>query len=104
VYTLNRPDANNDWVFDRCREVQQNPNGYIDLWAREHYKSTIITFALTIQDILNFPERTNCIISFNNPIARTFMRHIMRELETNIALRRAHEDVLYWDGTPQGHR
>src|SRR5262245_54679617 len=50
VYALGRKDADNDWVFARCREVQANPNGFLDLWARDHYKSTIITFALTIQD------------------------------------------------------
>ena len=55
VRLLRRPDLNKDWLFERCREVQANPNGYLDLWAREHGKSSIITFGLTIQDILNDP-------------------------------------------------
>jgi hypothetical protein len=55
----------------------------LDLWAREHYKSTVITFALTIQDILNDPEITVGIFSHTRPIAKAFLRQIKQEFETN---------------------
>lgn len=35
---LNRRDAYNQWILDRCNEVQASPNSHLDLWAREHYK------------------------------------------------------------------
>ena len=71
---LSRIDINRDWLFERCEEVQNCPDGYIDLWAREHYKSTIITYGKTIQDILNNPEITVGIFSHTKPIAKAFLR------------------------------
>ena len=102
VYVLNRQDADQDWLFDRCREIQAAPNGRLDLWAREHFKSSIITFALTIQDILrthgfdaNRDEITIGLFSQTRPIAKKFMLQIMRELETNENLKTWFPDVLY---------
>lgn len=95
VYVLNRPDADNDWVFARCREVQAAPNGYLDLWAREHFKSTILTCWLTIQDILNNPEMTFGIFSHTRPIAKAFLRQIKLEFERNDWLKALFPDVLW---------
>ena len=95
VYVLHRKDANRDWLFDRCREVQAAPNGYLDLWARGHYKSTIITFALTIQDILRDPDITVGIFSFSRPIAKSFLRQIKLEFELNEDLRGLFPDILW---------
>lgn len=93
----NRQDANRDWIFDRCREVEASPDFCLDLWAREHYKSTIITFALTIQDILKDPEVTFGIFSHTRPIAKAFLRQIMREFESNDFLKALFADILWSD-------
>lgn len=95
IKLLRRPDLNKPWLFDRCREVQAAPNGHLDLWAREHGKSSIITFGLTIQDILNDPEITVGIFSHTRPIAKTFLRQIKVEFEGNEWLKHVYSDVLW---------
>lgn len=106
VYVLDRADADNEWAFDRCREVQAEPDGFLDLWAREHYKSTIVTFALTIQDILNthgddiqahIEPATIGIFSHTRPIAKQFLRQIKMELERNEKLKRWFPDIFFED-------
>lgn len=91
-----RRDINRDWLYARCREVEQSPNGHLDLWAREHYKSTIITFGKSIQDLLRDPDNTTLgIFSHTRPIAKGFVEQIKRELEQNTFLKNLFPDVLY---------
>ena len=96
-----RVDMLTEFAFARCREVEAAPDGYLDLWAREHYKSTIITFGLTIQDILKDSETTFGIFSHTRPIAKAFLRQIMRELESNRTLHAAFPDVLWGEDVKQ---
>lgn len=91
----------NQFAFERVREVEESPNGRLDLWSREHWKSSVITFGLTIQDILKNPELTFGIFSHTRPIAKAFLRQIMRELETNRTLHAAFPDVLWGEDVRQ---
>jgi predicted phage terminase large subunit-like protein len=95
VQVLGRRDVNNDWLFARCREVQASPNGHLDLWAREHFKSTIITYGKTIQDILNDPELTVGIFSYVRSIAKAFLRWIKNDFESNDRLRELFPEILW---------
>lgn len=96
---LRRPDIGHPWLYDRCREVEASPDGHLDLWSREHYKSTIITFGLTIQDILRDREITVGIFSHTRPIAKKFLLQIKTEFETNDDLKALYPDVLW--GNPK---
>lgn len=92
---LGRKDMDKDWIYERCREVQAAPDGHLDLWAREHYKSTIITFGQTIRDILCNPDMTVGIFSHSRPIAKDFLSQIKYEFEHNQLLKYCYSDVLW---------
>ena len=90
-----RMDVNRDWIYDRCREVESRPDECLDLWSRGHYKSTIITFGLTVQDILKDSNQVFGIFSHTRPIAKAFLAQIKREFETNTFLQDLFPEVLY---------
>lgn len=102
-YICGREDIEHPWLYERCREVQRNPDGYLDLWSREHYKSTIITFGKTLQDILashgedaiHDRELTFGIFSHSRPIAVKFLAQIKQECEGNSHLKNLFDDVLW---------
>jgi hypothetical protein len=104
THILHRPDAIHPWLYDRCRELEAAPDGYIDLWARDHYKSTEITFAGGIQEILKDPEITIGIFSHTKTIAKKFSGQIKRELEQNTYLKQLYPDVLYQNPERQSAR
>jgi len=98
-----REHINSEWIHARCIEVQAEPDGVLDLWARDHLKSSIITFGMTIQDILcshgegAFTKR-ECVVgifSHTRPIAKGFLRQIKREFEENAKLLELFPDIFY---------
>lgn len=103
-YVCGREHLANEWSLARCKEVEANPDGYLDLWSREHGKSSTITFGKTIQDILNDPEITVGIFSHTRPIAKSFLRQIMREFEGNELLKWLFSDILYENPRQQSQK
>jgi hypothetical protein len=95
VSLLHREDAWHPWIHARCREIEAQPDGRLDLWAREHYKSTLITFAGSIQEMVRDPEITICIFSHTKPTALKFSSQIKRELEVNRDLQGVYPEVFY---------
>ena len=97
THLCSRADAVHDWLYARCREVERDTDDHLDLWARDHYKSTIVTYMGVIQEIINDPDITVGIFSHSRPIAKAFMLQIMRELEFNETLKRVYSDALWAD-------
>lgn len=92
---LNRPDQIHPWSYERAREVEAEPDGHLDLWARGHGKSSWISFGGVIQEILVDPEITVGLFSCTRDIAKPFLAQIKNELESNEELKRLYPDVLY---------
>jgi hypothetical protein len=95
IKVLNRLDAWHPWLYARCREVEAAPDGYIDIWFRGGYKSSIGTFAGLIQEVMRDPELTAGIFSHTKSIAKGFLAQIMREFESNEKLFWLFPEILY---------
>lgn len=98
-YAMNREDMNNEWLYQRCKEVELYNNKVVHLWSRGHYKSTIGTLAKSIQDILINPNDTMCIFSVTDTIANPFLRQISTELNDNNFLRRLFPEIIPEEGS-----
>ena len=88
--------VNDPFIIQRIYDVQDCHNKTIDLWAREHWKSMIITFSLTIWTWLHQPEARQCIFSHTKSIAKAFLRQIKKELESNDTLKICYPDI-FWE-------
>ena len=95
VFLCNRHDMLHPWIYDRCREVENAKDSYLDLWARFHYKSSIITFLGCVQEVLCNPDITIGILSYSARQAKPFLRQIMQEFEGNERLQQLFPDILY---------
>lgn len=101
-FVLKVPIANHPFVIQACYDVMDGPKSHtIDLWAREHFKSTIITIAETIQRIINNPEERICIFSHTKSAALSFFRSIKYVFEHSDILKACYPDILYQDPATQ---
>ena len=83
------------WIVERLYEVQDNHIDNIDLWAREHYKSTFGTLGSTLQDIILNPDERVGIFSHTRPVAKGFLREIKLTLEGDVPIKRWFSDIFY---------
>ncbi len=83
------------WLYDRCREVEADPDDHLDLWARSHGKSSLITFAGVAQEYLRDPDITIGLFSHTRPIAKGFLLQHKTELEQNEVLQQTYPDVIW---------
>ena len=97
---LGRTDIFHPWVIKACYIVQDGPQtNTLDLWARGHYKSTLITHAQTIREILlSNGETSIAIFSHTKTAAESHLLPIKTAFETSNLLRWAFDDII-WENT-----
>jgi phage terminase large subunit-like protein len=83
------------WLLDRCREVQFDSEGVLNVWARYHAKSTIMTFGFSILSMIKNPNTTIGIFSVTKGVADSFVSQIKFELESNELLQGLYPDRFY---------
>lgn len=90
--------ANHPFVVRACLEVDEGPQtNTLDLWAREHFKSTILTMAKVIQSHCRQPDRCIAIFSHTRPIAKGFLRGIKQVYQTSSMLKECFPETFYQD-------
>lgn len=99
-FALDQEFYYNDFAFDFCRKISENP---WQLWlvARGHLKSLTITVAHNIQLILNNPDIAIAIPSYNMKTAKSFVRQIKIILESNALLKGLFPEILYSNPSTQ---
>lgn len=88
--------ANHPFVVKMCKELENGPrSNTLDVWARGHFKSVIITQAETLQYHLNNPEHCTGIMAYARPLGKSFLRSIKVLCETSDLLKWCFPDILY---------
>jgi phage terminase large subunit-like protein len=87
--------VNHPFLIARIYEVQDKNDFTLDLWSREHFKSSIITCGMSIFDILQNRENRVGIFSHTGALAKKHLDRIKLILEGNDILKTAFPDIFY---------
>ena len=90
--------ANHPWVVNSAREIESGPKDFtLDVWSREHFKSSLLTKAETIQDSLKDPEDSTGVFSAVRPLAKKFLFEIKETFQTSKILQACFPDIVWRD-------
>ena len=93
-FALNLP-VNHPFLVARVYDVQNKADKTLDLWARDHWKSTLLTLARPLWELILNREERICIFSHTRALAKAHLRKIKHELEQNHLLWWAFPDTFY---------
>jgi len=95
-FVMKNPLANHPFIVEACKEIESEKGDSLEVWARDHLKTTIISVGRTCQKILNDPERRIGIFSAVRPLAVKIQNLIKRLFESNFLIA-CFPDILYVD-------
>ncbi len=87
--------VNHPFLMARIYEAQNKNHYTLDCWARTHWKSTILTCALPIFELINKQNERICIFSHTKSMAKSHLRKIKIILEQNDVLKQAYPEIFY---------
>lgn len=94
-FVCENPYMNHPFAVDKCHLLADGPQtDTLDVWARYHLKSSIITHYETIQHCVTHPEECTCIFSYSKPAAEKHLLTIKETLQKDI-MRVCFPDVLF---------
>jgi predicted phage terminase large subunit-like protein len=93
-FVLDMP-VSHPFLVARCYDIQDKHGNTINLYAREHWKSSLLTFALTIWKLIHNKNERVGIFSHTRAMAISHLRRIKQELETNLVLLNAFPDIFH---------
>lgn len=109
-FVLKNPLANHPFIVNACKEIQSETGDSLEVWARDHLKTTVISVGRQIQKVLNNPERRILICSAVRPLAIKIQNMIKSVLESPM-LKQCFPDILWadpskdapkWSESPEG--
>lgn len=102
AFILKIPNCNHPFIVHACRDADRGPLSHtIEMYAREHFKSSIFTIAEPIKRLLLNPEERICIFSYTERAARGFLRAVKLTLEGSLFLKVLFPEILYEDPCTQ---
>lgn len=88
--------VNDPFLLARCYEVQDHElENCLWLWARDHWKSTLITYARTLWRICRIPNNRVALFSNSLKLARPRFKQMKNEMESNMLLKLCWPDVFW---------
>ena len=96
TYGFGIAKANHPFVVQMCRDVETGPRtDTLDIWARFHFKSSIITQAETFQTEIKNPEICTGIFCYARPAAKKPLRSLKVLMEESELLQWCFPEVLW---------